>query len=528
MSSPPPAKPPRINFVRAFLASAAGTGLSRVLGAVRDVAMAGFLGAGSVSDAFWIAFTVPNMLRRFVADEGLTGALIPALTRADSEEGRETARLLASRILGALLLANALLIVLGMLAPEPLVLAQAWSWRDDPEQMALAVNITRWLLPFCLFVSMVSYFEALLNTKGHFFVPKVAPGLVSAGIVGGLLWFSDQVSHPVWAVVGGVLVGGVAQVVLHVPVMLKVWGPFGIRLAFTPRVRAVLVELGKVVAIGVFAQINLLVLRQIASWLPMGSVTHYWFATRVVDLAQGVVAVAIGSALLPNISGSVADADWPAFRRDLTRAFRLAAFLLLPVATGLATFGLPIVSALFRWGSYSWEDTQATAATLAMMVPFMLFIAAINIVKRAYFALEDRGTLLRVAAVGVALTGLLGWTLVRPLGIAGLGLALSLSTGLQLLAYVVLLARQVPGGLGLGELVMPVLRMAGACLSIAVVTWGALPLGEWAQGPLHPQNLAVLGLGIGASAITYTIASYALGVDEVAQVVGMVRRRLGR
>ena len=320
-------------FVRAFLASVLGTGLSRVLGAVRDIVVAGHLGAGASSDAFFIAFTVPNVFRRFVADEGLTGALIPALSRADADADPHASVRLANTVFAALLLANLVLCVLGVALAEPLVLAFAWSWADDPAQLALATQLTRWMFPFLAMVSVVSFFEGLLNHRGHFFTPKVAPGLVSAGMVGALLVGGNWTEDPAFALAVGVLVGGTLHVLINVPMVIRLWGPVGLAFRFgDPRFRHVARELGKVIAIGVFAQVNLLVLRGLASTLQYGSVTCYWNANRVVDLAQGVIAVAIGSALLPNISQAVADAEWDRFRSDLVGAIRLAAFLLLPAA----------------------------------------------------------------------------------------------------------------------------------------------------------------------------------------------------
>ncbi|HHO49395.1 MAG TPA: murein biosynthesis integral membrane protein MurJ, partial [Deltaproteobacteria bacterium] len=422
---PPPSH--RVNFVRAFLASALGTGLSRVLGAARDVVIAGLLGASASSDAFWIAFTIPNVFRRFVADEGLTGAMIPALAQARAEEGPEAVRRLAASTFGALVVANLVLCLVGILAAEPLVLAFAWSWRDDPEQLQMATTMTRWMFPFVAMVSTVSFFEGLLNFRGHFFVPKIAPGLVSAGMVAGALSLSTRLEEPAFSLVIGVLAGGLVHVLVNLVPLWRLWGRVGLALRMTPRLRALLSEMSKVLAIGVFAQINLLVLRQLATSLPEGAVTHYVNGTRIVDLAQGMVAVAIGSALLPNLSASVAEASWGRFRSDLTGALRLAAFLLLPIAVVVYVWAEPAAALLFRHGRYSWEDTLVTASAVRYLVPFLLAVAAVNILKRVFFALEDRTTLLVVGGMGVALTGVIGTLLVSAHGVAGLSLALSVA-----------------------------------------------------------------------------------------------------
>ncbi|HAN32768.1 MAG TPA: hypothetical protein DCQ06_14335, partial [Myxococcales bacterium] len=209
----------RGNFLRAVAASVLGTGLSRALGALRDVCIARIFGASGASDAFWIAFTVPNTLRRFVADEGLTGALIPAVARAETEQSQTAARQLANRVLTALLLINLVVCVAGWFGAEWLVKAFAYSFVADPEKFALTVTLTRWLMPFVAMVSLVSFCEGLLNHRRHFFVPKVAPGLVSAGIVIAALVAVDRFEHPTYALVAGVLFGGLTHVLVNLPVL---------------------------------------------------------------------------------------------------------------------------------------------------------------------------------------------------------------------------------------------------------------------------------------------------------------------
>ncbi|MEN0065282.1 MAG: lipid II flippase MurJ [Myxococcota bacterium] len=224
------ARPRRGSFGRAFASSALGTGLSRGLGAAREIAVAAILGASITSDVFLTAFLIPNLFRRFVADEGLTGALLPALAKAEAEGGEEEARQLAASTLGVLLVVNGILCVMGMVGAKWLVLVFAPTWHDDPVKMALAIDLTRWLFPFLTMVSLVSHFEALLNHRGHFFVPKAAPGLVSGGMVASALLLGDVLNEPVYALVAGVLVGGVAHVLVHLPFVWSHWGPIGLSL----------------------------------------------------------------------------------------------------------------------------------------------------------------------------------------------------------------------------------------------------------------------------------------------------------
>lgn len=516
------------SFLKAFLASALGTGLSRVLGAVRDIAIASFLGAGAVSDAFLIAFTIPNTFRRFVADEGLTGALVPAIAREEQENGLEAAKVLANTLLTGLLLVNVALLALGWFGAESVVKAFAYSFTKNPEQFALTVQLTRGLFPFLALVSLVSFAEGILNHRGRFFLAKLAPGLVSIGTVGAI-FFADRFPLPVYALVAGTLVGGVAHLALVVPQLIRVWGLPRLGWAFgAPRVQRVGRELGKVVVIGLFAQINILVLRQLASSIEAGAVTWYSNATHLVDLAQGMIAIGIGSALLPSVSASIAGKQWDQFRKELTDAMRLAGFVLIPTAVGLIGFGTPLTAILLRHGRYTPADVAWTADTLTLLTPFLLAVAAINILKKVFFALEDRNPLLTVGAVGVVITGAMGWFAVGQWSVAGLALALSASTVTQLALYLLLLWRRLGAHLGLSTWALAFLKMALATVPFYLFLLALSPLGSWELGPAAPRNWLVFSAGILGSVLLYGLTAWAMRLEELTRVSALVRRKLGR
>jgi putative peptidoglycan lipid II flippase len=506
------------------MVSVLGTGLSRVLGAVRDIVVATLFGAGAGSDAFWVAFTVPNTFRRFVADEGLTGAIVPAIAKAESED--DSGSQLANTLFTGLLAANLILCILGFVYTEWLVKAFAYSFTEDPAKFALTVRMTRWMFPFVAMVSVVSFFEGLLNHRGHFFIPKVAPGLVSLGIAGAAIGLSHQLVEPLMALAYGVLAGGTAHVVIHIPVLRRVWGRLSLGFDFAnPRVRQVGREMSKVFVIGIFAQLNILVLRQLAAMLGDGAITRYWYANRLVDLSQGMIAVAIGSALLPNISQAAAALDFKQFRADLHQALRLAGFILIPVAVCLVPYAIPLTAMLFRHGHYSWEDVLWTSWTLQALTPFLLGVAGINIIKKAYFALNDRNTLLAIGLAGVVLTALIGWALVNQWNVVGLAIALSISTWLQLIGYVVLLHRRIDGTLGLGVLGDPYAKIVGASIAPVVILAIASGYGSWEFGPARLGNWVVFSLGAIVAVIAYAAGAKVLKIPEFEAVTRRLFKR---
>ena len=513
-------------ILRASVVSAAGTGLSRVMGAVRDVVLSHVFGAGRASDAFWLAWTVPSVFRRFVADEGLTGALIPAVGQAEEAEGPAGAGRLAGAALAALVLACAVVCVGGILAAPWLVRVFAWGFTRDPAKFELTVTLTRWLFPFVASVSLVSYCEALLNYKGHFFVPKIAPGVVSGSIAASALFLANRFQEPVYSLVVGALVGGLVHVLICVPPLVMRWGPV-IPLASgwrTPRFRRLLREMGKVALIGLAAQSNVVLLRLIASFLEEGSVTQYWYAARVVDLAQGAVAVGVGSALLPTISRDAAARNWDDFRSHFAEAVHLVAFVMLPAAGLLLALAPAIVGLLFRHGAFDGEAAARTSATLQMLIPFMLALAGTNIVKKVFFAVDDRTSLLLVGAIGLVVTAGLGYPLSARLGVKGLGLSLSLSTSLQLLAYVAILRRTMGSRLALRELVAPVWKMAVAAVPASLLAFLICGVGEWDRGPASLFNWVLLGTAALAGGGAYLAAAWALDVRVLRSLLGRVRR----
>ena len=499
----------RSKIFRASVVSALGTGLSRVLGAVRDIAIGHVFGAGRASDAFWMAWTVPSLFRRFVADEGLTGALIPGVTQAEREAGTGEARRLANGALLALLIAGAVICAVGMVGAPWLVRLIAPGFGDDPGKLELTITLTRWLFPFIVCVSLVSYCEGLLNIRGHFFVPKVAPGIVSGCIAAAALLLANGFEEPVFALAVGTLVGGLAHLLVCIPPLVKYWGmPHpSVRGMRGPRFRFLLREMGKVAVIGIIAQLNVVLLRVLASFLEEGSMTHYWYANRLVDLSQGTIAVAVGSALLPAVARDAADQNWDGFRDNFGEAVRLAALVLVPVACLLIGLARPVVSILFLHGEFSAYAVDQTAATLRMLVPFMMALGGIQIIKKAYFALDDRTTLLVVGAVGLVITAGSGYWLSTRIGVEGLGLALSISGVTQLVAYLGILRVKMGEKLGLAALVRPLFGIFVASVPAAAVAIGTSRLGDWSQGPASLRNWAVLAAaGLSASAVYIALA----------------------
>ena len=514
------------SLLQSFMSSSIGTLGSKVFGLLRELVLSGVLGAGVVYDSFIVAWTFPGVIRRFVADEGLTGALMPAVGNAETESLSEAKRL-ASQALGALIVVCVLLSIGGVVAAPTLVHWMAPSFSG--EQFEMTVSLSQVLFPFVLFVSILSWIETLVNLREHYFWPKIAPAMVSICVVGSALFMrTGEPMDIVWAITYATMFGGLLQIVVCLPALKRLWGivPPSFSGFSNPRFTNLLSEMGKVALIGIAAKINIIVLRYLASGLDDGAMTQYWNATRLVDFAQGIIAVGIASVLLPKIIEAVENNDGEAFRENFAGASKLAGAMLIPFASFLVFFAEPFVAILLRHGRYTWTDVQHTATAVQLLVPFMLAIGGINIVRKPFYALNKREVLLGVGILGVGLTFALGSWLCPTYGVNGLAAALSISTIIQLLAYMLIVRRYVPGGLGLFALGKYFVIIALASLPSVGIGLFLLPYGEWDLG-FTVLNLTVLG-GIGIlGGISYVIVSVVLKIEEIDSIVRKFRRKIG-
>ena len=514
------------SLLQSFMSSSVGTIISKAFGLLRELVLSGILGAGMVYDSFIIAWTFPGVIRRFVADEGLTGALMPAVGNAE-EESIEEAKRLASQTLGALIVACVALSVVGIVAAPMLVQWMAPSFKD--EQLALTISLSQVLFPFVIFVSVLTWMETLVNLKEHYFWPKVAPAMVSLCVVGAAFLFrGGSAIDIIWAISYATIVGGFLQLVLCFPALKRLWGiiPPSFSGFANPRFQDLLAEMGKVALIGIAAKINIIVLRYLASTLEEGAMTWYWNATRLVDFAQGIIAVGMASVLLPKIVKAVANKDGDAFREHFGGASRLASALLIPFAAFLVFFAEPFVAVLLRHGRYAWSDVQQTATAVQLLAPFMLAVGGINIIKKPFYALDRRDVLLGVGICGVGLTFALGSWLCPEYGVNGLAAALSLSTLIQLAAYMIIVRGLIPGGLGIPALLKYFAIVALASIPSIGLGLLLLPFGDWEAG-FTIINIVVLGGIAGVGGIAYVVTATILKVPEIDSIVQKFRRKLG-
>jgi putative peptidoglycan lipid II flippase len=502
------------------------TTLSRIAGLIRDMVTFHVFGASATTDAFFVAFTIPNMLRRFVAEGALTVAFIPVYTEVRKNEGDAEAKRFYASTLGLLLIVLTLLVIFGMLGASYLVYAFASGFAENPEQMQIATVLTQWMFPYIFFISLVALFMGVLNSHGYFAAPAASPVFLNISMVGCTYWLAGSFVEPIFALAIGVLVGGVAQFVVQLPTLYRA----GLLLAPTfdfntaPMKKLMRVMFPSLFGIAVY-QFNLIILRQLGSYLPSGQISYYYNADRLMQLALGIFAISIATAALPAMSGQTADGDNKALVHTWSFSTRLTNFITIPAAFGLTVIGIPIVSVLYLHGRYNWSDVQLTAYTTMAFAPGLISVAISRTTVQAFYALKDMRSPVIVGAMSVVVNLILGIALLR-YEVVGLAISLTLSSWFQTILLLWWLRRRV-GLLGGRVLARSMTQQTLLAAAMSILAWLLCMNADWSQGP-NLVNIATLGLAIGLAMLVYGGGALLFQFDEAIPVKNAIFRRLSR
>jgi putative peptidoglycan lipid II flippase len=504
------------------------TMVSRVGGLVRDQCITHFFGASGTTDVFYMAFTIPNVLRRLVAEGTLTAVVQPAYQTVRETEGIDAAKRLYAAILGFQLVFISLLALAGILGAPLLVMAFASGFMDEPDKFAMTVTLTRWLFPVIIAMSLVGMSMAILNAHEVYGVPALAPIVLNIAMITctvlGAHFLDGHGIDPIMGVVFGVLIG-VLQVLVQLPTLIKLRLLVMPRWSMDPAVKKVLwLMVPGLFNLAVY-QLNIIVLRQLASYLGEGSVSYYYTADRLMELVVGVFAIAIAQGAFSTMNTQAAQKNMEGLKETWRFSMKLTSLVALPAALGLGAVALPIVSVLFLHGKFTWEDAQETAWATLAFAPGLVAISGTRATVQVFSALKDQRTPL-IASVAVMLSNLaLGLLLLR-FGVAGLAATLSLSSFLQTGLLMLLLRRKI-GPLGINKLLRPMFWQVLLSFPSVFAAYGITFLGDWQRG-LTVQNVVVLAAALGAAVIIYGGGAVALKLEGVDQVAGKITRRLKR
>ncbi len=516
-------------LVRSLATVGGYTGISRVLGFLRDILIAAAVGTGPVADAFFVAFRLPNLFRRLFAEGAFNAAFVPLFARRLEEGGAAAARAFAEHSLAVLLTVVFALTALAMAFMPWVLVVLAPGFAADPEKLALTVELSRITFPYLLFMSLVALLGGVLNSLYKFAAAAAAPILLNVVFIGALLFVLPATGMAGHVLAWSVALAGIGQFLLLAMAARRAGMALRLpRPRLTPGVKRLLKLMVPGIASAGAMQINLMVGTVIAS-LQAGAVSYLYYADRVYQLPLGLIGVAFGVVLLPDLARRLrAGAEGEAMA-SLNRGLEFALLLTLPASIALMVVPWPIVIVLFERGAFGRAASDATAWALAAYACGLPAFVLIKLLNPAFFAREDTMTPLKMAMAGVAanvaLSLLLFW-LLRSRGLGHVGLALATAISAWLNVLLLAWALRSRGFLHLdARLKHRLARIGAASLAMGAALWvlqGAL-LPWFDQGiPVRVAGLAIL---IGAGAMVYAGLAFALGAIDRAELVRFLRRK---
>ncbi len=484
---------------------------SRVTGLVREQLIAAAFGASAATDAFNVAFRIPNLFRRLFAEGAFAQAFVPVLANVRAKEGDEATRSLIDAVATMLAWVLVATCAVGVVGAPVLV----WLMGSGLERFDTAVILTRWMFPYIGFMSMVALSAGILNTWRRFTVPAATPVLLNLCFIAaawfGAPAFAARGWDPIFALALGVMVGGVVQLAVQWPALRAAGAmphislkPRVVRSSLNhPGVRRILRQMAPALLGVSVAQISLLINTQIASHVGVGAVSWLTYADRLMEFPTALLGVALGVVLTPRLASARAAKDSDDYSSLLDWGLRLVFMLALPCAVALVVFPTPMVAVLFHYGAFGATDVAMTVSALQGYGLGLVGLVSIKILAPGFYAQEDMRTPMRVAIVALVLTQVMNLFLVPRLGHAGLALSIGLAALFNAGALLVLLQRK---GLlklspGWGAFVA---RVGVACLALGAALAVAAQHFDWIEMQARGmQRAAILAAVLAGVAVLY-------------------------
>ena len=497
---------------------------SRVAGLIRDQLFAAFFGVSALTDAFYVAFRIPNLFRRLFGEGAFSQAFVPMLAATRERDGEEAAQRLIDKIATVLIWVLVATSILGVIGAPVLVWAMAGGLQKDPQAWNAAIVMTRWMFPYIFFISLVSFASGILNTWRQFAVPAATPVLLNLAMIGatvlGTPWFKQIGIEPIYAQVIGVMLGGALQLAVQIPALKRLgrlprfglgWQKF--KAAWSdPATRQVGAMMAPaLLGVGV-AQISLFINTQIASRLASGSVTWLSNADRLMEFPTALLGVALGVVLMPQLSKARAGGLDDQYSSLLDWGLRLVVFLAVPCSVALLVFSKPLVAVIFQYGAYTEHDVQQTSLALMGWGTGLVGVVAIKVLAPGFYAHHDMKTPARIAIGVLIVTQILNVFLVPIYQHAALTLTIGIGALINAVWLLVGLVRRGNykplagwGVFGLQVLAASALMAVFLMWANSAVAWTRLYGQNW-------QRVGLLALVISVSIAIYFIAAWGAGL----------------
>ena len=508
-------------------AMAAATMTSRVLGMVREMVYARFMGTSWVASAFLLAFQIPNLFRRLLGEGALTAAFIPIFKEKEKLEGGQAMWRAANAVISALIVFTCVVVVIGFVAVS---IALAAGQNHFSEKTLLMLQLLRWMLPYLLLVCLAAVFMGMLNARGRFFIPAMGATMLNVVMIASVLWLAPkmgaQLDEQIFALAIGVLAAGVAQAAFQLPTLWR--DGFSFRWVSPWRdetVRRVVKQmLPATIGVGAF-QINVVLTQGLAYWVDDYIVASFQYAVRLMELPQGLFGVSLATYLLPALSGLAAEKNYDAFRGELRQGLSYLIFANLIASVLLVVLAEPIIRLLFERGKFDAVSTQQAALALACLAPGLVAFSAVNVLARAFFALGDTKTPMKVSAFCLLLNLILAVSLVWRFKQAGLGIA-NTATSLMNVWLLTFMLRKKLVKLEMESLRNSLFPLALATALAGVVAWFGWRFWENSLG--HATLALKLGavfVPAGLAGIVYWLTTLVLKIPAAKEIGDLILSR---
>jgi putative peptidoglycan lipid II flippase len=421
-----------LNLLKALAAVSSMTFISRILGFVRDIIIARIFGAGMETDAFFVAFRIPNLLRRMFAEGAFSQAFVPILAEYKNNRTIEETRGLIDHITMLLGVILFFISLAGIFAAPLIIYVSAPGFSADPDKFQLTVQLLQITFPYILFISLVALAGGILNTYGKFNVPAVTPALLNIAFIGCALWLTPLIDPPVLALAWAVFIGGILQLAFQIPYLL--------RLKLMPRIRFKNPDTGawrviKLMGPAIFgvsvSQLSLLINTIFASLLVTGSVSWLYYADRLMEFPAGLLGVALGTILLPSLAKHYSNNSNDEYSRLLDWGLRMTMLLTLPASLALALLSVPLITTLFHHGAFTEHDVWMTREALVAYSVGLLGIILVKVLAPGFYARQNIKTPVKIAIITLLATQLMNLAFISSLQHAGLALAIGLGACLN-------------------------------------------------------------------------------------------------
>lgn len=515
-----------MSLVKSTLTVGFFTFISRISGFVRDVMMANLIGASWLSDAFFVAFKLPNFFRRLFAEGAFNAAFIPSFSSILTEQGREAAIKFAGEVMSVLLLVLLVLNALFVVFMPWIMPVFAPGFTDSPEKFDITVALAQITFPYILFISLVSLLGGILNSMGKFAAPAASPILLNLCMIGGMLWLNGLSDTPAHALSYAVFIAGIVQlawlvfVCLRLDMMPAIYSP-----RLTKQVKTMLLLMAPAALGSGVQQLNLLIDVVIASHIP-DAVSYLYYADRITELPIGMIGVAVGTVLLPMMSKQIRSGNLAEARTSMNRALELVLLFGLPSTAALLVIAEPVIRVLYQHGAFTPEDMVATKnALIAFTVGLPAFLA-VKIFAPGFYANHDTKTPFKIAMICVVVNLFFNLTLIHSFAHVGMAMATTIAGWVNLGLMAIVLHRRgifVPDATLRQRLTK--LTLASAIMAAALFATEGFFTSFYDQHAL----MKVVGLSsvIAIGAATYGISVLALKAYDLGEMRRLLRRRRG-